>query len=223
MSDISNKTLAVVVSVSVAIFLIGVLLSVQSKQGLTGITGLATTNQTGTAQLTVTSATELTNQVSSINWGSGFVNASHTNCTMDSEGTLGLGCVTFSSQSSGFLLENTGNTNLSVNYTSDSTAATFIGGTTPLFRLKASPNSVESQSGESSATDTVTSCNNTWTPSSYTDVTTAGAFLCGTSTSYPLSSEAAQDAVVIDITVLIPENAPAAAKSAVLTFNGASS
>ena len=205
--------------IAAGVFLVGVLISVVKPGGLIQFTGRVTSGQ---AQLTVTSVTELTNQVSSANWGSGYVNASFTNCTMDSEGTLGSGCVSFSAQSSGFLLENTGNTNISVNYTSDKAAAAFIGGTGPLFQLKASPNSVESQSGEFSATDTVASCVNTWSPSSYTDITTAGTYLCGNATNKALRFDADRDAAVIDITVLIPEDAVIEAKSATLTFNAAS-
>jgi len=223
MADVSNKTLVIVLTVSVAVFLVGVLVSVSNMGGLDELTGLAVTNSTGQAQLTVTSTTELTNQLTSINWGSGYVNSSHTNCTLDSEATVGLGCVSFSSQSSGFLLENTGNNNISVNYTSDGDASTFLGGTGPQFNIKATPNSAASQSGESSTTDSVTSCNNAWGASTYTSITTTGIFLCGSGSTYPLSFEADRDAVVVDVQVLIPEDAPIAAKSATITFNGASS
>ena len=220
MADLSNKTLATIMAVALGIFLVGVVLNTTIPGGLLRITGKAT----GTAQLTITSVTELTNQVSSINWGSGYVNASYNNCTMDSEGTLGAGCVTFTAQTSGFLMENTGNTNLSVNYTSDSAAAAFIGGTNPEFQLKVSPNSVEGQSGESSATDTVTSCVNNWSPGTYTDITTAGTYMCGNSTAAGrlFRFEGDRDAAVVDIRVVIPEDAPIEAKSATLTFNGAS-
>jgi len=221
--DISNKTLAVLLVAVMFVSLGGTLISLErmGKAGI-AITGRATDTDTGVAQLELTSVTELTNHVPAINWGSGYVDSAYTNCTMDSEGNLGSGCVSFTSQSNGFLLENTGNTNLSVNYTSDKDATTFIGGTNSKFQLKVNENSVEGQSGENSTQDTVASCGGAWTPATYTDITTGGSYLCGSGSSYPLSFEASEDAAVVDIRVVVPEDAPLGQKNATLTFTGTS-
>lgn len=222
MADLSNNSLALILVVSVAVFLIGVYVSVSHSDD-NYLTGYAVSTKTGQAQLTVTSVTELTNQMTSMNWGSGYINQSYDNCTIDSENNVGVGCSQFSAVSTGFLLENTGNTNVSVNYSSNKDAASFIGGTGPEFKIKISPNSVESQSGESSNADSAASCENGWSPSSYTEVTTGGSFLCGSISTYPFSFEAHRDAAVVDVKLVIPEDAAIEAKTATLTFNAVSS
>lgn len=221
--EVSNKIIAVLLVLAIGVSLTGTLVSL-NKIGRYGfsITGMAVNTSTGVAQLTIGVITELTNQVPTIDWGNGFVNGSYTNCTMDSEGNLSGGCVGFSSQSSGFLLENTGNTLMSVNFTSDKNASVFINGTNPSFQLKVSPNSIEGQSGESSAQDTTPSCGNAWTPSSYTEVNLTGSYLCGNSTTYPFDYEGTKDATVVDLVVRVPENSPAGAKQVTITFTGVS-
>ncbi|MBW2984268.1 hypothetical protein KY361_04085 [Candidatus Woesearchaeota archaeon] len=220
--EVSNKTIATLLLLAIVISLAGTLVSL-NKIGRLGfsITGMAINTSTGTAQLTVGVLTELTNQIPTINWGTGYVAGNATDCTMDSEGTFS-GCVGFTPQYEGFLLENTGNVNLSVNYTSDKNASEFINGTSPLFQLKVNENSVEQQNNETSALDSVASCGGAWTPGTYTDVTKSGSYLCGDSTTYPLSSEADKDAAVVDIKVRVPEDAPTGTKTAVLTFTGTS-
>ena len=221
--EISNKTVATLLLLAIAVSLAGTLVSL-NKIGRLGIsiTGMPVDASTGIAQLQVSVATELTNQYPTINWGNGYVNATYNNCTMDSEGNL-TGCVDFSAVSSGFLLENTGNTNLSVNYTSDKNASAFINGTDPSFQLKVNENSVEGQSGESSPLDTVASCGGAWTPSTYTEVTISGSYLCGNATTYPLSPASDRDSVVVDLKVRVPEDSPATGqKTATITFTGTS-
>ena len=218
--EVSNKIIVALLLATMAVSLAGTLVSL-NKIGKLGfsITGMAVNTSTGVAQLYVGTLTELTNQYPTIDWGSGFVNGSFTNCTMDSEGNL-IGCIAFTAQTSGFLLENTGNTDMSVNYSSTKNATDFINGTNPSFQLKVSPNSVEQQSGETSTLDTTASCGNVWTPSTYTEVTTGGSYLCGNATTYPLESEGDRDAAVVDIKVRVPEDSPVGQKTVTITFTG---
>jgi len=194
----------------------------QIQQLGTSITGKVVNTSTGTVQLEILTLTELTNQVPIIDWGSGFVSGA-TNCTLDSDGTFGLGCQSFTTVNDGFLLENTGNTNLSVNFTSNKNATTFINGTNPEFQYKVSPNSIEGQSGENSTLDSVVSCENNWSTSVYLDINNSGSVICGNSTFFPLSFQATKDAAVFDVRVVIPEDAPQGPKTATLTFFGTSS
>lgn len=159
---------------------------------------------------------------------------------MDSDGKqnqTGRCCNVFSNVSSGFLLENTGNINLSVNYTCSGscTAATFIGGNVPRFEIRVSSNSVEGQTGEVARLDTAQSCNNTqsgggWNISNttnrfserrYLPVETT-AWLCGNLTNFNLEFNDYYDAAVVDINVSIPSDAQGggSATTATFTFTG---
>lgn len=144
------------------------------------LTGAATTAAGGEANLTVNAVTSITNQNFTINFGSGYVNASCNFCSMDSNNTVinyfGNGsntssledgrtcCVNFNTVTSGFLLENTGNTNLSVGYrcTGNCTHALYIGGnlapTMGGLEIKVTPNNERRQYGESGGTDSAESC-----------------------------------------------------------------
>ncbi|MBW2980530.1 hypothetical protein KY360_03875 [Candidatus Woesearchaeota archaeon] len=223
--EVSNKLVATLLLLTIVISLAGTLVSLNKvgKLGFT-ITGMAVNTSRGVARLYVGALTELTNQVPTIDWGTGYVNSTFgSNCTMDSEGNL-TGCVAFSPVYEGFLLENTGNKRLSVNFTSDKNASTFINGTDPLFQLKATPNFIAQQDNESiPAVDNEPSCNYGWYPNgTYLDVTTGGWYLCGNETEYPLHFGAGKDAVVIDLKVRVPEDATTGAKNATLTFLGTS-
>lgn len=145
------------------------------------LTGAATSTTTGEANITVNSVTSITNQNTTINFGSGYVNASCNFCEMNSNGTAtnlyangsnlsatgaGQCCVGFSSlnTTSGFLLENTGNVNVSVGYTcsGNCTHTLYLGGNlAPAMgglELRVQANNVAGQSGESGSTDTAASC-----------------------------------------------------------------
>src|SRR3989344_3874646 len=110
----------------------------------TNFTGLAatpaaTTTTTGEANITITSTTSITIRVQSIDFGSGF--ASGGSCVMASNGQhnqTGAFCMSFRNVTDGFYLENTGNLNLSLNYScsGNCTADSFIGGTNPAFQLR---------------------------------------------------------------------------------------
>ncbi|MDP3640503.1 MAG: hypothetical protein Q8R53_04885 [Nanoarchaeota archaeon] len=144
------------------------------------LTGAAVTTAGGEANLTVNAVTSITNQNFTINFGSGYVNASCNFCSMDSNKTFinyfGNGsntssledgrtcCVSFTEVSSGFLLENTGNTNLSVGYrcTGNCTHSLYIGGNLAPsmggLEIKVTSNFARRQYGETGGTDSAESC-----------------------------------------------------------------
>jgi len=231
--DLSNKTIFAILAVTLIITVTGtfVNLSKMYDLGFLGLTGAAVSTDQGNATITITQQTSITNNFNDIQFGSGFVNASCTACVMDSNGTrASVGCCgTFNmSNSLGFLLENTGNINLSLNYTcaGNCTAAQFIGGTSPAFQIRADTNFNSGQSGEVGALDTSASCgggttNGLLNLSSYTAVTAAGDFICGNSTTYPLGFTNSNDAIVIDLNVSVPDSAPVGTgqKITYFTFN----
>ncbi len=201
------------------------------------------------------------------NWG---ISAGAGNCCRYS------GSIAFSGPgNNGFLLENSGNVNISVGYTcsGNCTYATFTGGSRAGrfggLEMKVTSNSDAGQTGEEGEVDALSSCNGgsivygttSWNATNfstgdgggrscngvtatqsnvgigrngnctgfpvgqYFSITREGHWLCGNATAYPLSSDALQDAAVVDINVTIAADAPASGvRSAFrLTFNGTAS
>lgn len=139
MADISNKTLAALMVVAIVISFIGMIgaLKFEGIQ-LQRITGAVTT--TGTAKINITAIQELNVTDTSVDFGTGRLNASIVWCEFQSNGTTTSACrhatagatvdgETFDGLDTvdGFTIQNSGNTAINVSINS-STAATFIGG-----------------------------------------------------------------------------------------------
>lgn len=238
MMELSNKTIFAILAVTLVITITGTFVNLSKIYdfGYLGLTGAAVSTDQGNATITISQQTSITNNFNDIQFGSGYVNSSCTVCNMDSNGSGNFGCCgTFNwtrgsttGNFSGFLLENTGNINLSLNYTcaGNCTAAQFIGGTSPAFQIRATTNFNSQQSGEVSAIDSSASCgggttNGLLNLSTYVAVAAVGDFICGNTTTYPLSFLSALDAIVIDLNVSIPEDAPVGTgqKITYFTFN----
>ena len=234
MMDLSNKTIFAILAVTLMITVTGTLVNLSRMHGLgLGLTGAATSTDQGNATITISQQTSITNSFNDISFGSGFVNASCAgSCNMDSNGSMTEGCCgTFNrSNDFGFLLENTGNINLSVNYScaGNCTAAQFIGGTSPAFQIRVTDNFNAGQSGEVGAVDTQTGCsagiNGAGTSglniTTYVSVAAVGDYICGNSTGYQLDFTNTEDAFVVDLNVSVPADAPPATgqKIAYFTF-----
>src|SRR3989344_5575250 len=134
MGDISNRVVMRFLVVALVLIIVGTILSINKltavQEQYQFLSGAAVTTATGQTNLTITSSTSLTNQKFLIDFGSGNVNASCEFCAMDSNNvpfsmpstgvnaSSGACCGAWNySQTAGFLLENTGNQNLSVGYT----------------------------------------------------------------------------------------------------------
>ena len=91
------------------------------------------TSSTGTANLTVESSIEINFTVNNIDWGSGKVATGFQNATLN---TTGAGSVTNGNWTArpGLVLENIGNTNVTLTLSAGDTAATLLGGTNPLYQ-----------------------------------------------------------------------------------------
>lgn len=120
-----------------------------------GITGFASTS--GNISVSVNTTQQVRFAVGTIDWGSGSVNASGTLCNMTTEGLVS-GCSGFTTVNNGLIIENSGNTNLSIALYSNDTARGFIGSGAS-FQWKVSNNGTESGS-----------CATTTTPSVYSAV-----------------------------------------------------
>ena len=221
----SNKTIFAILAVTLLITVAGTAINLSKIYRFNGgLTGAASTSAIGSSTVTISQSTSITDDFGLIQFGTGFVNASCTVCVMDSNGIITQACCgTFNtSNNRGFLLENTGNVNLSVNYTcaGNCTAALFIGGTSPVFSIRTMNNSFAGQTGEVSTADTNPACFNLLNLTQYTAVSAAGAWLCGNNSIYPLDFTDSQDAIVVDLNVSVPVDAPTGSqKNASFTFN----
>jgi len=145
---------------------------------------------TGTANLTIEAAAVInfTNEV--INWGAGHVNETLTSATLTTEGVMN--GTDWNNITSGLVLENIGNVNVTLNLTSSNNAASFIGGDTvsPEYQWKFS----ENETGSCDATINITT---------YTNVNTDAG---GTHACINLGYDTL-DTLIIDLRLLIPSNA----------------
>lgn len=231
MINLSNKVIFAILAVTLVIALTGTFVNLDRLYdlGYLSLTGAATASDAGNATITISQSTSISNRFDLIQFGAGFVNASCTVCVMDTNGVITRQCCgTFNwTNNLGFLLENTGNINLSVNYTctGSCTAAQFIGGTNPAFQIRATNNSAAGQAGEVGAADTAGSCNNEFfrgfNITNYSvSVAADGHWLCGNGSVFPLDFTDSQDAFVVDLNVSVPQDAPtASARNATFVFN----
>ena len=198
--EISNKTLALFLVAAIVVSLAGTIISL-NKLGQVTTTGFAATD-TGTATLQVNSTTSIFFSIDSINWGSGYVNGSYINCTMGSDNKRSLGCVGFTTVAQGFVLENDGNKNVTVELVANATAAQFIEGSTgggPEFLYNVSNN-------ETDACDTPA-------PAALTAVNTSapGTLICD------IFHFIDADTMRIDVEINIPSDSPPGVKIAEFT------
>lgn len=137
MRDVSNKTLAFLLVMTIVVSLAGTFITlsvVNSRfvaQGGVPLTGMAVVPN-ATATLTVQGSSSISFTQATINFGSGSVDTEggFTNCTLSSKAApygTNSGCVSFSAVSTPLTVENDGNTNLTVELRTNVTAMQFIG------------------------------------------------------------------------------------------------
>ncbi len=255
--DVSNKTIVGLLLLALIITLSGMAINLNrlgAFEGMDLFTSAAVGTSVGISNLTITSTTSITNNVPEINFGSGRVNAT---CTVCSMGTLNGKnqecCVSFTNQTGGgFLLENTGNVNISIGFTcaGSCSAATFIGSAANnaffLWAVDSVADAATAGKGtEQGAADTGKSCvggavggegvqfsgwlartnqSNTTASNGTINIAATGGWLCGNSTIFPLSFENTRDAGVIHINVTIDqvEAGTGTRKNITFTFNATS-
>ncbi len=167
----------------------------------TGITGQVT----GEANLTIASEANI-NTTSAIEWGEGKVNTDSTQAYLDtSQGTVTNG--NWTAVTTGLLIQNNGNVNVSVAVKSgDGNAANFIGGTSPTYRWNAS-------NYEANACDFGAFENDT----RFVDVNTTaagnGEVICSI-----LDYISTADVFELDFNITIPDDASTGIKSDTITF-----
>ena len=247
--SMSHKTIVVLLLIAFTFTMASMVLNLHKITPFGNlITGQATNTTVGTATLTVSSSTALSLQTSSIPFGSGYVNATSVACQACFLDTI-TGylpgnescCSRFNNVTAGFVVENTGNENMTVNFSCSGscTAAAFINGSSPSFQFiitNASNSVYGSKAKGSNATgdsvnDTLPSCSGnvsnslSFNYSSWTAMAASTFNLCGKdgTTEYFFGSAGNEDAFVMDIRLTIPDDAvTASAKTATITFGGQS-
>lgn len=161
---------------------------------------------TGEANLSVESSVVVNFTTRAINWGSGRVNVGSTSAALSTVGAGSVANGNWTAQT-GLILENIGNVNVTMNLSGSKTAASFLGGTSPMYKWNISnseANSCVNSTGGLVSLDLDT----------FHDVnTTVGASLtCPT-----FQFKAASDQIRIDFNISISEDATSGAKGDVIT------
>ena len=207
--EITNKTLVMFLVAAIVVSLAGTIISLNK---LGSISSKSTTgyvsNVNATARVNVNAVSSVVFRISSMDWGTGSVtanvSATQFNCTLISNSTNSVDCFGFNVVANPFVLENDGNTNVSVTLKSNATATQFIGGTVvyggPVFQYNVSNNETSSCA--------------TPAPAGFTDVnvTAAGTQICDI-----LDSAESKDTIKINIKLNLPYTTPTGDKTAVLT------
>ncbi|MFA7707764.1 MAG: hypothetical protein WCX73_02335 [Candidatus Pacearchaeota archaeon] len=155
--------------------------------------------------ITISSVVSINFTIDSIDFGGGSVNLGSANATVDTLGNVINGNWTSTTQ--GFVLENIGNSNLTLNLKSGKTSAEFLGGTTPAYQY----NVTNYETGSCTQADVVLG---TWK-----EVNTIGDgdLICN-----PFGFLESANSVYIDLRLVIPSDARIGASSDVFTATGTS-
>ncbi len=173
--DLSNKTLAILLGISIVISLGGLMIFM--TQGGEQVTGAAI-SPVALARINITARASINWTVNTVDWGTGFVNETATYCQLDTEGENDpANCSGFTTVNEGLRLENDGNRRVAVNLSSNVSAAEFLGGTGPLFQWKLANNETDA-CGDPGPGSTCTQNASLPNYQSYTDVSTVSVEIC---------------------------------------------
>ncbi|MBU0535656.1 MAG: hypothetical protein KKE20_01725 [Nanoarchaeota archaeon] len=216
MSEISNKTLAILLVAAIVVSLGGTMISLGKISGLRmmSVTGFAE-SELANVSVRITTQASINWTTNSTDFGSGYVVSGCTHCHMNTS-TSGIGSEDATCCSAGLtgpdsylVLENNGNQNVSLTFDFDKDAAAFIGGTNPVFQINISegePTSCVDVSG-APGSGLVATWNNT-----FANVPTATDSVCGI-----FQPEQGHDQLNVTVAISIPENAIKGSLSSVVT------
>ena len=192
MDEISNKTLAILLIGAIVISLGGTLISLNrlARIRIPGITGFATDEATVGVEISETTQVNWT--TSTISWGTGTV-AYGKICELNSYDASfdSTNCSSFTPDTDGLVLENTGNKNVSLNISTGKDANGFIGGTTPIYQW----NATELEGAATCLEDG-------YTPGDWVDASTTHTSLC---TNFQCDND--YDTIQFDVRVEIHDDA----------------
>ena len=164
------------------------------------ITGKAT--DTGTANLTIESMTNINFTTNNINWGSGAVTAGQTNATLNTAG--GANNVTngnWTGNTAGLIIENIGNQNVSILIKAGTNATGLLGGTSPQYMFNFTNSEINS-----------CTFNTTTTAGTFYDANTTDRYVCNS-----FNIDQSNDTLRIDMKLVIPSNSKTGAIGDIIT------
>lgn len=193
-----NDTKIIVLAVIAAILAFIALLTVFYSVAI--YTAVLTGNAVvGEANLTISSDASINLSTQNVLWGAGRVGSGRTYAALDTYGLVAGG--NWTPVTSGLILENTGNTNVSLVFASSkATPSAFMGGTNPVFQWNFSNNESKSCNNGSLNISSFYTVNESLTVCDKFD------FIDG------------QDTIKIDFNLTVPEDAAPGAKNAIITI-----
>lgn len=163
------------------------------------LTGYATVTDTAVVNVTIDTSAAINFTTAFVDFGNGTVNGGESGANLSTENSVTGG--SWSPISSGLVLENIGNTNVSIAFKSDKNADTYIGGTNPTFKYKIT----ETESGSCAGN----------TASGYIEINTTDFTVCPI---FPYSDS--NDEISIDIELYIPSDSLVGEQTATITATG---
>ncbi len=184
-------------SMLLAIALVAVVVSaIGAGFTYSAFTGFATA--TGGVNLSVETVASINFTNVSVNWSSGRVDIGAANATLNTAtGTVTNG--NWTAVTSGLIIQNLGNTNTTLNLSFGKTAATFVGGTSPLYQYNVTNQEANSCLNTSGGTNETTLNLSIW---KNTNTAAPGDFVCGM-----FQFKDAADTIEIDIRLVVPSDA----------------
>lgn len=120
--------LMIVAVIAVVFASVNLMITVNKIKDIKSLTGFVAS--IGTANLTIETSANVNFTTNNIDWGSGMVDVGETLAYLDTKaGTVTNG--NWTANAGGFVLENIGNVNVSLDIKAGKSAATFVGGTSP--------------------------------------------------------------------------------------------
>ncbi len=215
MAEISNKTLAALLVLTIVVSLGGTVISLGKLKGLgTGVTGFDVLTSTGNISAYVSTNAAINFTTNATDFGTGTVHDSCNACNMYTNNggtgyTDSVCCVSFSGANNGLVVENVGNRNVTLDFQFNKNAASFIGGTNPLFRINVSEG--ESGSCDNSSGGPGSGLAATWN-NTYANVPTSQLEVCD-----KFRPDNSTDKLVVNINITIPDNSQTGPLDAVVT------
>jgi len=216
MSDISNKTIAILVVGAVVLSLAGTLLSLQKVSELTSPTGMVN-KANGTVQLNILTGASLTVR-RGIDFGQILPNSTVVQ-NISSDVTLvgrgGSADCSVVGQCSGLEIENDGNVPINVTMNSSSNASDLIGGTNPAWRFYVASGNSSNPRGDTGCSNIPAPYGTPWQPfQKNTNYTICYAASGGGG----LWHNDTNDTMTIEFNLTIPGDAPSGSKTAYIQF-----
>jgi len=149
----SDKALLSVAIIALVVSMVGAGITYNFISSMRGkITGFAT--DAGYINLTVESSASINFTTEDIDWGSGRVNGGEDNATLNTAaGASNMTRGNWTGNAEGFIIENIGNVNVTINFSFGTNADGLLGGTGPAYLYNVSANEAGSCLNSSGGTD----------------------------------------------------------------------